>query len=333
LVTEFKASSRSSKWVDLTEPGKYYLSRASPGIFTAATSTKDLMAKASSASLVAATVVLLLAAEGAFAQATFERVKSRGQINIGYRPVAQPFSMRDAAGKPGGYAVEFCNAIAIRLAAQIGVGNNFRYIPVDVDRRLLLLREGQIDMLCDSLSVTEERGKLVGFSAPIFYDQVQVMVRNKDKITTLDQLKGQTVVVINTTTANQAVAAYSSANGAEFKIARALGADAALAQLQLGWAKGYARDGVLLANQRSTLPNSSDFEILPTPLSLEPIAIGIRRGDPEMKALADSVIAGAMKAGTMQTWYSQYFMSPTPFGKALNIPMSDRLKEQVEASR
>jgi glutamate/aspartate transport system substrate-binding protein len=288
---------------------------------------------APSSALVAATVVLLLAAESASAQATFERVKSRGQINIGYRPVAQPFSMRDGAGKPAGYAVEFCNAIASRLAAQTGVGNNFRYIAVDVDRRLLLLREGQIDMLCDSLSVTEERAKLVGFSNPIFYDNIQVMVRTKDKITTIEELKGQTVVVINTTTANKAIASYSSAKDAGLKVTRALGADAALAQLQLGWAKGYARDGVLLASQRSTLPNASDFEILPTPLSLEPIAIGIRRADPEMKALADSVIAGAMKAGTMQNWYSQYFMSPTPFGKALNIPMSDRLKEQVEASR
>jgi glutamate/aspartate transport system substrate-binding protein len=319
--------------MDLTDPGKYdhvacFHLKPPRGI-----SIKDLMPIAPSAALAALTLVLVFATETASAQATFERVKSRGQVNIGYRPVAQPFSLRDAAGKPGGYAVEFCNAIAARLAAQAGVGNNFRYIPVDVDRRLLLLREGQIDMLCDSLSATEERGKLVGFSAPIFYDNVQVMVRSKDKITTLDQLKGQSVVVINTTTANQAVAAYSSTNGAELKIARALGADAALAQLQLGWVKGYARDGVLLANQRSTLPNASDFEILPTPLSLEPIAIGIRRADPAMKALADSVIADAMKTGTMQTWYSKYFMSPTPFGKALNIPMSEQLKEQVEAAK
>ncbi len=294
---------------------------------------KDFMPIAHSAALVAVTAVLVFAAEIAVAQTTFERVKSRGQINIGYRPVAQPFSMQDAAGKPGGYAVEFCNAIASRLAAQTGVGNNFRYIAVDVDQRLLLLREGQIDMLCDSLSVTEERGRLVGFSAPIFYDNVQIMVRSKDKITKLDQLKGQSVIVINTTTANQAVAAYSKATGADLKVRRAPGADAAFAQLQLGWAKGYARDGVLLANQRSALPNPSDFEILPTPLSLEPIAIGIRRADPEMKALADSVIADAMKTGTMQTWYSQHFMSPTPFGKALNIPMSERLKEQVEAAK
>jgi glutamate/aspartate transport system substrate-binding protein len=298
-----------------------------------ATSFKEFMSIANSTALVVTTAVLISAVQTVAAQATFERVKSRGQINIGYRPAAQPFAQEDAGGKPAGYAVEFCNAIADRLAAKTGVAKTFRYIPVDVDRRLLLLREGQIDMLCDSLTVTEERGKQVGFSTPIFYDNVQIMVRSKDKISSLDQLKGQTIVVINTTTANQVIAGYSSATGAGLKVSRAVGADAAFAQLQLGWVKGYARDGVLLANQQSSLPNPSDFEILPVPLSLDPIAIGIRRADPEMKALADSVIADAMKAGTMQTWYSKYFLSPTPSGKALNIPMSQRLKEQVQAAK
>ncbi len=283
--------------------------------------------------LASATTVLMTAVQTASAQATFERIKSRGQINIGYRPVAQPFSMEDATGKPTGYAVEFCNAIAERLSAVTGGVRKIRYIPVDVDRRVLLLREGQIDMMCGSLTVTEERSAVLGFSTPIFYDNVQVMVRAKDNITSLDQLKDQSVVVINTTTANQAIAAYSSATGAALKVSRAVGADAAFAQLQLGWVKGYARDGVLLANQKSGLPNAADFEILPTPLSLEPIAIGIRRADLAMKSLADAVIADAMKTGTMQTWYSKYFLAPTPFGKSLNIPMSERLKEQIQAAK
>ncbi|MES2414189.1 MAG: amino acid ABC transporter substrate-binding protein [Pseudomonadota bacterium] len=284
-------------------------------------------------SLAAATIALVTAAQTAAAQATFERIKSRGEIHIGYRPVAQPFSMDDASGKPTGYAVEFCNAIAERIPALTGGVSKIRYIPVDADRRILLLREGQIDMMCGSLTVTKERNAVLAFSTPIFYDNVQVMVRARDNITALEQLKDQSVVVINTTTANQALGTWSSAKGAGLKVTRAVGAEAALAQLQLGWVKGYARDGVLLASQKNSLPNAADFNILPAPLSLEPIAIGIRRGDTAMKLLADSVVANAMKTGTMQTWYSKYFLSPTPSGKSLNIPMSDRLKEQIQAAR
>ncbi|MES2910183.1 MAG: amino acid ABC transporter substrate-binding protein [Pseudomonadota bacterium] len=280
-----------------------------------------------------AAMVLISASQTVAAQATFDKIRSRGQINIGYRPAAQPFAMEDSAGKPVGYAIEFCNAIADRLASVTGGVKKTRFIPVAVDRRMLLLREGQIDMLCDSFTVTEERGQLVGFSTPIFYDQVQILVRGKDNITSLDQLKDQTVVVINATTAQQALAGYSSATGNVLKVSRAVGADAAIGQIQLGWVKGYARDGVLLASQKSTLPNAAEFDILPTPLSQEPIAIGIRRADPAMKSLADSVIADVMKTGTMQTWYSKYFLSPTPFGKPLNIPMSERLKEQIQATR
>lgn len=81
------------------------------------------------------------------AQATFEKIKSRGQINIGYRPVAPPFSMEDAAGKPTGYAVEFCNAIAAEMSSLTGGVNRIKYIPVAVDQRIRLLREGSSDML------------------------------------------------------------------------------------------------------------------------------------------------------------------------------------------
>ncbi len=269
----------------------------------------------------------------AIAQATFERIKSRGQINIGYRPVAQPFSMEDAAGTPSGYAVEFCNAIAARLPAVTGGVRDIKYIPVEVDRRLRLLREGSIDMLCDSLTVTEERTTQVGFSTPIYYDSVQLMVRTKDGITSLDQLKGATIVVINTTTAGQTIDNYSRTNKLDMKLNRAVGADAAFAQLQLGWAKGYARDGVLLANQKRSMSNPDEFQILGTPLSTETIAIGLHHSDPAMKALADSVISDAMKSGTMQSMYTKYFLAPTPRGKPLNIPMSDRLKEQIKTAK
>ena len=87
------------------------------------------------------------------------------------------------------------------------------------------------------------------------------------------------------------------------------------------------------ANQKSLLANAADFDILPTPLSLEPIAIGIRHADPAMSALVDSVVTDTMKSGTMESWYSKYFLLPRPFGKALNIPMSDRLKEQIQAAK
>ena len=241
--------------------------------------------------------------------------------------------MEDSAGKPTGYAVEFCSAIAAELGPVTGGVQQIKYIPVAVDQRVRLLREGSIDMLCDSFTIAEDRRAQVEYSAPIFYDQVQVMVRTKDKISTLDQLNGESVSVINTTTAGRAVDSYNASNGSKWKISRAVGADAAFGQLQLGWVKGYARDGVLLANQKRAMPNASDFEILPTPLSSEPIGIGLRRGDQAMKTLSDSVVVTAMKNGAMDSWYTKYFLSATPSAQPLNIPMSARLREQIQAAK
>lgn len=82
------------------------------------------------AALAAAATVMISASQTVAAQATFDKIKSRGQINIGYRPVAQPFAMEDSTGKPVGYALEFCNAIAERLASVTGGVKKIRLIPV-----------------------------------------------------------------------------------------------------------------------------------------------------------------------------------------------------------
>jgi glutamate/aspartate transport system substrate-binding protein len=240
--------------------------------------------------------------------------------------------MKDAAGQPTGYAVEFCKAAVEKLQAATGT-RAVKWTPVEVDERFRLLREGSIDLLCDSSTDTPERRASVDFSTPIFVDAVQVMVRNKDNIGSLAQLAGKQVVVIGTTTAQSAVAAHAAEKKIDLKIAKAVGADAAFGQLQLGWAQGYARDGVLLASQKAQLPSGADYTILPERLSSEPIALGLRKGDAAMRQLVDGAIAQAMQNGNLATWYDKYFLKAVPPAKPLGIPMSDELKTLIAKGR
>src|SRR5215207_4211864 len=68
------------------------------------------------------------------AQATFEKIKSRGQINVGYRANSAPFSFHQTAEKPLGYSIEFCKPILERLRQAAGNPNlPVRYIETYVD--------------------------------------------------------------------------------------------------------------------------------------------------------------------------------------------------------
>jgi glutamate/aspartate transport system substrate-binding protein len=286
--------------------------------------------------LLALPVLLAIAMpQSARAQATLDKIKSRGQINVGYRSLAAPFSSHQTAEKPSGYSIDFCKPIVERLRQAAGNSNlPVRYIETEVDARIRLLAEGSVDLLCENVTDTPERRARMDFSTPIFIDAIQVAVRNKDKINTLDQLQGKSIVGIDASTAAPALQRYAQPRALQWQLAKAVNPDAALGQLQLGWAAGYARDGVMLAAQLAGLPDAADYRILPERLSVENIAIGYRKGDAAMGALVNASVKESMRSGAAQGWYEQWFLKPAkPGGKPLATAMPAEMKALFEAAK
>ncbi len=280
-------------------------------------------------------LMALAAPQWAQAQATLEKIKSRGQINVGYRANSAPFSSHQTAEKPFGYSIEFCKPIIERLRQAAGKPNlPVRYVETYVDARTRLLSEGSVDLLCENVTDTPERRARMEFSTPIFIEAIQVAVRKKDKLTALDQLQGKSIVGIDGSTVVAALDRYAKEHALKWKYAKAVNADAALGQLQLGWAAGYARDGVVLAAQLAGLPQADDYLILPERLSVEPIAIAYRKGDAAMGELVNASIKESMRSGAAQGWYEQWFLKPVkPGGKALATAMPAETKALFDAAK
>jgi glutamate/aspartate transport system substrate-binding protein len=287
--------------------------------------------------LLPAAVALLAVAlpQGASAQATLEKIKSRGQINVGYRVLAAPFSLNEAPGKPVGYSIEFCKPIIEQLRQAAGNKNlPVRYIETEVDARVRLLTEGSVDLLCESVTDTPERRARMDFSTPIFVDAVQVAVRNKDMISTLEQLKGKSIVGIDGSTAIPAMERFAKTHALNWQQAKAVNPDAALGQLQLGWAAGYARDGALLAAQLASQSDAGNYTILPERLSVETIAIAYRKGDAAMGALVNASVKESMRSGAAQGWYDQWFLKPAkPGGKPPFTAMPAEIKTLFDSAK
>jgi glutamate/aspartate transport system substrate-binding protein len=280
-------------------------------------------------------MLALAAPQWAQAQATLEKIKSRGQINVGYRANSAPFSSHQTAEKPFGYSIEFCKPIIERLRQAAGNQNlPVRYIETYVDARIRLLSEGSVDLLCENVTDTPQRRARMGFSTPIFIEAIQVAVRTKDKLSALDQLQGKSIVGIDGSTVVAALDGYAKQHALKWQYAKAVNADAALGQLQLGWASGYARDGVVLAAQLAKLPNADDYLILPERLSVEPIAIAYRKGDAAMGDLVNASIKESMRSGAAQGWYEQWFLKPLkPGGRPLAAAMPAEMKALVDAAK
>lgn len=83
----------------------------------------------------------------------------------------------------------------------------------------------------------------------------------------------------------------------------------------------------LLAQQG---PGADDYRISDQALTVEPYAIGLRKGDPQFKALVDEVLAGLYRSGEIHAIYRRWFESPLPSqGLNLKLPMSAAFRRVI----
>ncbi len=86
-------------------------------------------------------------------------------------------------------------------------------------------------------------------------------------------------------------------------------------------------DGQILAGNISKSKNPAGFKIVGEPLSVEPIACMVRKGD---KAFLDAVnksIEAQIKDGSLAKLYDKWFMQPIPpTNTKVGLPLSDATK-------
>ena len=119
--------------------------------------------------------------------------------------------------------------------------------PVDAANRIDAVASGQVDAECGTSTVTLARRERVDFSVPIFVDGGSVLVREKDHLARLVDLKGKKIAVIPGTTTDPALkrALKVIEVSAEFVPVKTSAEGVAL--LLAGKADAFASDRVVLA--------------------------------------------------------------------------------------
>jgi glutamate/aspartate transport system substrate-binding protein len=86
-------------------------------------------------------------------------------------------------------------------------------------------------------------------------------------------------------------------------------------------------DGQILAGNIATAKNPADYKIVGEVLSVEPIAIMLRKDDPAFKKLADDTIRDMIKTGEMAKTYDKWFVQPIPpKNTRVGLPASEATK-------
>ena len=250
---------------------------------------------------------------GVTAQAdTLEKVKSSGTVTMGVRDSSGALSFTLGEGKYAGFHVDICQRILANLEKAASKKLEVKYLAVTSQNRIPLVQNGTVDIECGSTTNNAARQKDVAFVVTTFVEEVRIAVKANSGITSIAQLKDRNVATTTGTTSVQLLRKHERANGVDFK--EVYGKDHAdsFLLLESGRADAFVMDGQILAGNIATAKAPADFKIVGEVLSVEPIAIMMRKDDPLLKRLADDTIRDLVKSGEMAKIYDKWFMQPIP---------------------
>jgi glutamate/aspartate transport system substrate-binding protein len=273
--------------------------------------------------------VTVLAAGTAMAQAndTIAKAKASGTVTMGVRESSGALSYTLGDGKYAGFHYEVCQRIIANLEKAAGRKLTVNYQAVTSQNRIPLVANGTVDIECGSTTNNAARQKDVAFLNTTFVEEVRVAVKANSGINSINQLNGKNVSTTTGTTSVQHLRKHERGQSVDFK--EVFGKDHAdsFLLLETGRADAFVMDGQILAGNIATAKNPADFKICCEVLSVEPIAIMIRKDDAAFKKLGNDTIAELVKTGEMQKIYDKWFMQPIPpKNTKVNLPASDSTK-------
>jgi len=265
--------------------------------------------------LIAMLAALCLAPTLALAQmasAPFEgrlkKIQETKTIAVAYRTDALPFSFEDAEKKPSGYMVDLCRSVIGVIERQIGVVPlQVKWVPVTVQNRFTAISGGQADMECGATTVTLGRMKQVGFSSLTFVDGTGLLVRKSTAGNSLIDLANKKIGVIAGTSNERALADALKAKVVTATVVPVPSREDGLAQLEAGTIDAFASDRVLLAGLASKAKDPKALALLGDPLSYEPYAIVLPRGDWAMQQAVDAALAQIYRSSALPDIYNRWF--------------------------
>ena len=237
-----------------------------------------------------------------------KKIQETKTIQVAYRTDATPFSFEDNEKKPTGYMVELCRSVIGVIEKQVGVVPlQVKWVPVTAQTRFSAINAGQADMECGATTVTLGRMKEVGFSSLTFIDGTGLLIRASTPGTSLLDLANKKIAVIPGTSNERALNEALKAKVVTATVVPVATREEGLAQLEGGSIDALASDRVLLVGLVARAKDAKALALLGDPLSFEPYAIVLPRGDWATKQAVDAALSQIYKSPALPEIYNRWF--------------------------
>ncbi|MFD2839102.1 glutamate ABC transporter substrate-binding protein [Populibacterium corticicola] len=186
-----------------------------------------------------------------------------------------------------GFDVEVARYVADKLGY---AEDQIEWVEAISANREEMLKNGQVDMIFATYSITESRDEVVDFAGPYFVAGQDLLVRTDDtSITGPESLAGKNLCSVSGSTSAQRVKDdFDSGDG--INLVEQPGYSECLSLLQGGQVDAATTDDIILAGLAAE-EGSGAFRVVGNPFSEERYGIGIPEGSDQCNAINEAVQA------------------------------------------
>lgn len=227
-----------------------------------------------------------------------EQIKARGKLVAGVKYDLNLFGLKDpASGKVEGFDIDLTKAIAKKI---FGDETKLELKEVTSKTRIPMLKNGEIDMIVATMTITEDRKKEIDFSDVYFMAGQSLLVKKDSKINGLaDLTKGTKVVTAKGSTSTANIREKSP----DTQVLEFENYAEAFTAMKAGQGDALTTDNALLYGMAKQDPN---YRVVNETFTEEPYGIGMRKNEDELVKLVNSVLKEMKENGEYDKLYEKW---------------------------
>ncbi len=232
---------------------------------------------------------------------TLEEIQKSGEINIAVPADFPPFGGVGVNMQPQGYDIDVANQIAK------GLGVKAELVTVVGNYRIPFLQTDRVDLVISSLGKNEERAAIIDFSQPYAPFFSGVYGRPNIEISSLNDLKGQTVGVAQGSLEDLEI---SKLPPGKVDIKRYANNSLTASALVSGQVDLIATANAVAAKLIQDNPDQKiENKFI---LKNSPCYVGIRKGDTKLLQKVNAVVTSLKQSGKLNQLSIEWFGEPLP---------------------
>lgn len=228
-----------------------------------------------------------------------ETAETSNEIVWGVKNDTRLFGLMDIPSREvKGFDIDIAKAITEKILGRDGHAN---FVEVTSKTRIPLLKNGNIDAIIATMTISEERKKQVDFS-DVYFDAGQSLLVNKDSdiqgVDTLDE--NDTVLAVKGSTSAVNIREASP----KAKILELENYAEAFTALQAGQGDAMTTDNAILLGMASENP---DYKLVGGTFTEEPYGIAINKGQDDFRKAVNQALKEMHEDGTYDEIYEKWF--------------------------